>query len=198
MKSKDVLKMLNVSRITLMTYIKTGKIKGTKLSNGQYDYDDESIFKFLKKNKRHNVLYARVSTSKQKGDLQRQIDSLISYCSKNKISYETTYQDISSGIDLDRKSFSILMNDVFHYKIDKIFITYKDRLSRLSFKTIEDMFKHFGTSVVVINDTTDDNDNEKEIFNELISLIHYFSTKTCSKRRKSKLDLIKQDIELFK
>ena len=66
MKSKDVLKLLKVSRVTLMTYVKNGTIKATKLSNGLYNYDDASIFKFLKIDNRFNVIYSRVSTYKQK------------------------------------------------------------------------------------------------------------------------------------
>lgn len=64
MKSKDVLRLLQVSRVTLMNYVKSGKLKGTKLSNGQYDYNESSVFQLLKKDNRVNVIYARVSTSK--------------------------------------------------------------------------------------------------------------------------------------
>ena len=66
MKSKDVLKLLKVTRATLTAYVKSEKIKVTKLSNGYYDYDDKSVFAFLKKDVRTNVIYARVSTNKQK------------------------------------------------------------------------------------------------------------------------------------
>ena len=69
MKSKEALKLLGVSRVTLSTYVKNGKIKVTKLSNGYYDYDDKSIFDFLGQNKKINVIYTRVSTYKQKDDL---------------------------------------------------------------------------------------------------------------------------------
>ena len=34
MKSKEVLRILGVSRVTLNTYVKNGKIKVTKLDNG--------------------------------------------------------------------------------------------------------------------------------------------------------------------
>ena len=48
MKSKEVLRLLNLSRVTLMTYLKTGKITATKMANGYYDYDEKSVFSFLK------------------------------------------------------------------------------------------------------------------------------------------------------
>ena len=70
MKSAEVLKLLKITRPTLTNYIKLGKIKVTKLGNGYYNYDDESIYKFLGQSNpnsnRINIIYCRVSTYKQK------------------------------------------------------------------------------------------------------------------------------------
>ena len=57
MKSKEVLKLLNVSRVTLSLYVKSGLIKATKLPNGYYNYHSDSVYKLLGKN-RVNVIYA--------------------------------------------------------------------------------------------------------------------------------------------
>lgn len=46
MKSKEVLALLRVTRLTLTKYVKNGTIKATLLPNGQYDYDDESVYAF--------------------------------------------------------------------------------------------------------------------------------------------------------
>ena len=73
MKAKEVLKLLKISRATLFNYTRDGKLKVTKLDNGYYDYDEESVFRVIKKDSRINVIYARVSTYKQKDDLQHQI-----------------------------------------------------------------------------------------------------------------------------
>lgn len=147
MKSKDALRILNVSRVTLSSYVKLGKIKVTKLSNGYYDYDDNSIFQFIGNDKKFNVIYARVSTYKQKNDLQNQINNISDFCKLNNFIIDKTYSEISSGIDLDREQFNLLLNDVFKYKVDKIFISNKDRLTRLSFITLENIFKQFGTTI---------------------------------------------------
>jgi len=112
------------------------------------------------------------------------------------IIYNNTYKEISSGLDLDRKEVSNLINDVIHYKIKTIFITNKDRLTRLSFRTLENIFNKFGTNIIVINDSDKDTDNE--VFEELISLMHSFSTKMYSNRRKKKLTNMKNDLTLFK
>lgn len=194
MKAKEVLQILGVTRVTLMTYVKNGHIKAYKQPNGQYNYDAESVFKFMKKDKRKNVIYARVSTYKQKRDLQKQIKDIKTYCTKNKIKIDNVYSEISSGLDLDRNQFSKLLNDVLNYRINKIYITHKDRLTRLSFITTSQIFEKFGTKIIVIN--SKDQHDDSELFQELISLMHIFSTKMYSNRRKKKLDLIQSDLDL--
>ena len=136
MKSNEVLKFLNITRVTLCKYVKNGSIKVTKLDNGYYDYDDDSVFKFAKKDVRYNYIYARVSTYKQKNDLQNQIDLINDYCKNNNIKIDNIFSEIASGIDFDRKEFSTLLDNVLAYKVKTIYISNKDRLSRLSFKTL--------------------------------------------------------------
>jgi len=198
MKSKEVLKLLKVTRATLTSYIKSGKITGTKLENGYYDYNEESIYNFLNKPypfiNRVNIIYARVSTYKQKNDLNNQVSQLIEYCSNNNIQYDKVYQEIASGINFDRNNFSQIVKLVINNKINNIYITYKDRISRLSFITLEKMFKQFGTNIIVINNTTN-NTEEYDLFEELINIIHLFSTKIYSKRHKKILNNIKNNLE---
>lgn len=189
MKSAEVLKLLKITRPTLTSYVKLGKIKATLLGNGYYDYDEESIYNFLGQHvkiiDRINVIYCRVSTYKQKNDLANQILDVIDYCNTNNFTYNKIYQEIASGIDFDRSEFSKLITDVVNKKIATIFIAYKDRLSRLSYLTLENMFKQFGTQIVVINDLSNDDKNiEDDLFEELISIIHLLSTKIYSSRRK--------------
>jgi len=196
MKAREVMKLLNICRTTLYHYTKNNIIKHTKLSNGYYDYDEHSVLQFIKKDNRSNVIYARVSTYKQKNDLTNQINKLQTYCKDNNINIHQVYSEIASGIDLDRTELSKLLDDVFSYKIKNIYISNKDRLTRLSFKTLESLLKRFNTNIVVINDLNNQT-NDNEIFEELISLMHIFSTTMYSNRRKNKINIYKQDIENF-
>ena len=150
----------------------------------------------MKKDNRKNVIYARVSTNKQKKDLGNQVESLQKYCKDNDIHVDAVYSEIASGIDLDRTEISNLLNEVLHDKIKNIYITHKDRLTRLSFITLETIFKKFGTNIIVTEENPT-NEKDQEIFSELISLIHIFSTKMYSNRRKQKLLLTNKDLSLF-
>jgi predicted site-specific integrase-resolvase len=185
-----------MSRSNLYNYTKEGKIKVSKLSNGYYDYDEESIFKLINKDTRINVIYARVSTYKQRNDLENQINQISSYCNDNNIIINKNYSDIHSGIDLDRNNFNELLDDVIKYKIKNVYITFKDRLTRLSFKTLESLFKKYQTNIIEINNTHTSS-NDYEIFEELMNLMHIFSTTMYSNRRKNKINIFKNDIENF-
>lgn len=182
MKAKEVLKLLDISRITLCTYVRKGYIKTTLLPNGYYDYDSKSVYDFLGRNDRKNFIYARVSTYKQKKDLKKQIQLLTDYCTDNYIDIEHTYSDISSGIDLDRPQFSQLLDLVINNKVDTIFITYKDRLTRLSFSLIKNIFKKFNTKIMPIYQHNNESDYN-ELFDDVTSLMHFFSTKKYSNRK---------------
>jgi len=196
MKAREVMKLLGISRTTLYLYTKDGKIKTTKLDNGYYDYDEQSVFKIMKKDTRVNIIYARVSTYKQKKDLSNQIKYIQDYCTLNNIEISHTYSDISSGIDLDRTNFNKLLDDVINLKIKNIYISDKDRLTRLSFKTIQYLFSKFGVNIKVIN-TELNKSNDTEIFDELMSLLYVFSTSIYSNRRKRKLNIMEEDIKNF-
>lgn len=197
MKANEVLKFLNVTRPTLSSYVKNGYIKAERTRTGYYDYDRESVFQFRNKEiDRINVIYSRVSTAKQKKDLENQTELLETYCNKNGIIIGQTFSDVGSGINFDRKAFQDLLHAVLNYKVKKVFITYKDRLSRISFPLFKDIFEKFGCEIVVLNETNDEKLIEKEIFSEIISLIHCFSMKVYSNRRKEKLKLMKKDLEL--
>ena len=197
MKCNKVLSLLNITRQTLCRYVKNNTIKVNELPSGQYDYDEESVYKVLNKNiDRKNVIYTRVSTQKQKPDLENQKHSIESYCMKNGIQISDIYSDIGSGINFDRKEFQRLVNDVVNHKISKIYITYKDRLSRVSFDMFKNLFNNFNCEIVVLNDVDDNKLIEKEIFNEIISLIHCFTMKVYSSRRQRKLKCVEEDLKI--
>jgi len=140
MKARDVMRVLNISRSTLYHYTKTGTLSAVRRSNGYFDYDENSVFSFIKKDTRSSVIYARVSSHKQKSSLDKQITSISSFCKKNNIIVDKIYSDIGSGISLDRTNLNSLINDIIALKIRTVYISHKDRLTRLSFKTIQFIF----------------------------------------------------------
>ena len=112
------------------------------------------------------------------------------------IKISDVYLDIGSGINYDRKEFQRLVDDVVNHRVSKIYITYKDRLSRISFDMFKHMFENFNCEIVVLNEVDDAQTVEKEIFNEIISLIHSFAMRVYSSRRKKKLKNVEEDLKI--
>ena len=189
MKTKDVLRILGITRPTLTKYVKNGTIGTTELPNGRYDYNEEDVYKLLNKDcKRKTVIYARVSTRKQKKDLDNQINMLKQFCFSNGYNLSGIYSDIASGISFEnRNDFFTLLDEIIAGKIDKVVITYKDRLSRVGFELFKHLFLRFNTQIIVMSEVGNSKLDSEEIFEEIISLLHCYSMKLYSKRNQAKL-----------
>ena len=82
-----------------------------------------------------------------------------------------------------RKQFFAMLDLVIDGQVSKVFINYKDRLSRVGFGLFKHLFLKFGTEIIVANGHANDKLDSEEIMNEIITLIHCFSMKHYSKRR---------------
>lgn len=69
----------------------------------------------------------------------------------------------------------------------------KDRLMRFGFEGFEKIFKYFGCTILVLNDKIENKTYEQEIADDLISIVHYFTMKSYSHRRK--LNKIRKELE---
>ena len=191
MKANKVLNILKISRPTLCHYVKSEKLKVNLLPNGDYDYDDDSVYNLIGIKTREVAIYGRVSTSKQKNDLIRQLNDIRLFANKNGYQVTKEYSDVASGLSFDRKNFKDLLFEVINRKIKIVIISHKDRFTRISFDMWKELFEYFDCKIIVMNDT--DNDDEG-IFNDIISLLHYFAMRMYSKRRKRKIEIIKDDL----
>lgn len=185
MNTKETLGLLRIARGTLCRYVKSGIIKVTELPNGRYDYSDADIERLLNKGiVRKNVIYARVSTQKQKKDLENQVEMLKQYCFSNGISLNAIYQDIASGISFEKRNdFFKMLDEIVQGKIKKVIITYKDRLSRVGFDLFKYLFTKYGVEIVIISEIGSAKLDSQEIFEEIVSLLHCYSMKLYSKRK---------------
>ena len=191
MKANEALNLLRISRKTLHVYVSTGKIRFTVMPNGFYDYNDEDVYKLLNKDvKRKTVIYARVSAIKQKNDLNNQIEQLKQWCFMNGYTINAIYSDIASGISFDkRKGFFDMLDEIINYKVEKVIITYRDRLSRSGFDLFKNLFARFGTEIVVISDIGSTKLDSEEIFEDIISMLHCYSMKTYSRRKNDSIEV---------
>ena len=61
----------------------------------------------------------------------------------------------------------------------------------------KELFSYFSCEIVVLNDIKEINDSEeKEIFEDIISMLHCFAMRMYSKRRKNKLKLLEENLQV--
>lgn len=195
MLSKEVLQLLGISRPTLTKYVKTGVIRATRLPNKRYDYNSEDVFRLFNKGvERKTYLYARVSTQKQKADLENQAAMLKQFCFSNGYRISGVYSDIASGISFEkRKDFFKLLDEVLDGRVEKVVITSKDRLSRVGFDLFYHLFRKYHCDIIVMSEIGSVKLDSEEVFEEIISLLHCYSVKLYSKRKAERIKEVLED-----
>ena len=132
------------------------------------------------------IVFLKVSTHKQKerGDLDKQISYILNQVAlMNPVDLEVL-SDVGSGLNDERKNFKKLLNKIMSGKINRVFILYKDRLTRFGFGQLETICKFFGTEIIVLSENDDDKTIEEELTKDIVSIIHSFSGKLSEMRRK--------------
>ena len=116
-KSKEFKKILGLSNQALYERRKKGSLK-FKIVNGVYFY-------WLEENietdtTRYNVIYCRVSNTKQKDDLDKQEQVLKEYAISNGFKVDYIFKDIASGMNESRKDLNELIKLVVENKVNKV------------------------------------------------------------------------------
>jgi len=139
-------------------------------------------------------IYARVSTPKQKPDLKNQIQQLKQFCFANGYTINGVFSDIASGISFEkRKGLFDLLDDVLAGRVERVVVTYKDRLSRVGYDLFYYLFQKYNCEIVVMSEVGSEKLDSQEIFEEIVNLLHCYSMNLYSSRRR--LRKIKEAIE---
>ena len=173
MKASEVLRILRITRPTLTKYVKEGKIKTVVKGNGRYEYDADSVYKMMNRDAdRKTYIYARVSHSREKEALEKQVQLLTNFCFQNGLVVNGVFKDTASVFNFEkRKDFFALMDEVLAGKVNKLVITHKDRLTRFGFTFFTYLFEKFGCEIVVLSETTDALEDKKEL---IVDFAHFF------------------------
>ena len=190
--------LINVTPQTLRNWDKSNKLKPHHTtSNGYRYYSHEQLNQVLNiktKKERITIGYCRVSSNKQKDDLERQIENMRTYLSARGKPFEIIY-DIGSGINYKKKGLQELIGKITRNEADKIVVLYKDRLVRFGFELIEYIASLFECSIEVIDRTN--KTEQEELVEDLVQIITVFSCKLQGKRankaKKMVRDFIKEE-----
>ena len=183
---------------TLRNWDKNGKLKPVRVEDTGYRYySQEQLNHFLglKLEKQINkkiIGYCRVSSHKQKDDLERQIENVKTYMYAKGYQFEII-TDIGSGINYNKKGLNQIIDMVTNSEVEKIVVLYKDRLVRFGYELIENLCNKFGTIIEIIDNT--EKTEQQELVEDLVQIITVFSCKLQGKRANKARKLVKELIE---
>lgn len=183
---------------TLRNWDKQGAFKPHHVTDSGYRYySQKQLHHFLgiKSEAQLNRMvigYCRVSSHKQKDDLERQIDNVKTYMLARGYQFEII-TDIGSGITYNKKGLNKLIDKVTNSEVEKIVILYKDRLIRFGYELIENLCNKYGTTIEVIDNT--EKTEEQELVEDLIQIVTVFSCRLQGKRANNAKKMIKELME---
>jgi len=200
-KTGELAKMIGKQTRTVQSYCIKGDINSIIIPSGKRIISRDEVIKYLRSSNllyeddnKIDLIYARVSTNEQKnrGDLDRQINYIIREIIAKNPKNLKVFSEVGSGLNDNRTELKKLLDMVMNDEIDRIFILYKDRLTRFGFNYLEQICNKFGTKIIVISEEIQEKSIQEELAEDIISIIHSFSGKLYGMRNKIKEKLDKE------
>ena len=172
--SRKAAAQLGLHPQTLRRYARQGKTPFYRNSGGQRLYDVDAFLRG--EADAETVCYCRVSSPKQRGDLQRQVAQMRELYPDAQV-----VTDIAGGLNWKRKGLSSILERLHRGDKLTLVVAHRDRLARFGFELIEWLVQQNGREVVVLNQP--DASPESELTEDLLSILHTFSCRMHGLRR---------------
>ena len=200
-KTGELAKMIGKQTRTVQSYCIRGDINSIIIPSGKRIISRDEVIKYLRKSNllyeddnKIDLVYARVSTNKQKnrGDLDRQIEYITKEIITKNPKDLKIFSEVGSGLNDDRKELKKVLNMVMNDEVDRIFILYKDRLTRFGFNYLEQVCNKHNTKIIILLNEIQEESIQEELAEDIISIIHSFSDKLYGMRNKIKEEFDKE------
>lgn len=190
---REFSKILGVSAQTLRNWDHNGKLHPhhTTASGYRY-YSDEQLNQIINvkpKNNRITIGYCRVSSHKQKDDLERQIDNVQTYLIAKGQPFEII-SDIGSGINYKKKGLQELMKRISGNQVERVVVLDKDRLLRFGFELVEYIASLYNCEIEIMDHT--EKTEQQELVEDLVQIITVFGCKLQGKRANKAKKLVQE------
>lgn len=193
---REFSKILGVSAQTLRNWDNNGKLHPHHTTGSGYRYySDEQLNQVLNikpKNDRITIGYCRVSSQKQKDDLDRQIENVRTYLIAKGQPFEII-SDIGSGINYKKKGLQELIKRISQNQVEKVVVLYKDRLLRVGFELVEYIASLHNCEIEIIDNT--DKSEQQELVEDLVQIITVFSCRLQGKRANKAKKFVRELIQ---
>ncbi len=166
---RKAVEFLGLSTTTLRKYADEGKIKSIRTPSGQRLFDVDSFQRSQSTTTSSTVVcYCRVSSTKQRDDLARQVQFL-----RDRYPEAEIIQDIGSGLNFKRKGLQSLLVRLMRGDQLQIVVAGRDRLCRFGFELFEFMAQQNGGELMVLDQSV--HCPESELTADLLAILHVFS-----------------------
>jgi len=185
MKLSAWAKRMGITYKTAWRWFREGKIEGAfKTPSGSIFVPDEV------KKEDYVVIYARVSSSENKAELDAQAERLRQYALAKGYRIREVIKEIGSGLNDNRRRLQKLLRDG---KATKILVEHKDRLTRFGFNYLKTLLANQGCEIEVVDESKED---KKELMDDLIRIITSFCARYYGLRRsKRKIEKIIEELK---
>lgn len=137
------------------------------------------------------ALYARVSSSDQKSDLDRQMARLVQHATERKMTVVRSVAEVGSGLNGHRRQLLSLLRDP---TVATILVEHRDRLARFGSEYIEAALGSSDRRLIVIEDGEMKNDLVQDVVDVLTSLCaRLYGQRSAKNRAKRALDAMKEN-----
>ncbi|OZG53960.1 integrase [Pseudoscardovia suis] len=137
------------------------------------------------------VCYARVSSSDQKADLQRQADRLKAFAINLGVKDAQVVTEIGSGMNDRRRKLNRLLKDP---TVTTLIVEHRDRLARMDAGLIESALEAQGRRIIVVDDTELDDDLMRDMTEALASFCaRLYGRRSARHRAEKALEAMRDD-----
>lgn len=165
-------KLQKVTIRTVWNWIKLGKVNTERTKTGGW-----LIVEDEEKKEKNICIYARVSSSENKDNLEKQKDRLISFANARGYKISQVITEIGSGLNDTRPKLEKILLDK---SIDLIIVEHKDRLARFGLNYIERLLELDNRKIEYINPTENERD---DLMGDFVSIITSFTARLYGQRR---------------
>jgi excisionase family DNA binding protein len=193
---------LGVSRSTVISWIKSNRIIAYNV-HGRWKIPYSEVEKILRgvQRIRRLAIYARVSSSAQKDDLERQVEALKLWTARNFPQAEyVVVTDIASGLNEDRSGLRKLIEMARRREVDAIVVAHEDRLARFGFEYLKTLFNALGVELFVAFEEPEEEPKgyRQELMEDFVEVVTSFAARIYGKRSRKYRKVVSFIEELVK
>lgn len=187
MKLSQYAKQQGISYRTALRWFRDGTIQGYQAPSGTIIVTEREQVQHISEKV---AVYARVSSSEHRENLERQAERLSQYCTVRGYQVALVVKEIASGVNESRPKLLSLLKDT---SITRVVVEHRDRLTRFGFHYIDALFSVQGRVIEVVNPAEND---KEELLADLASIIYSFCARLYGQRRaKRKTEKVVQELQ---